>query len=326
MDIQKKSLRTGAIVIICAALLRLMSTSDAVSALRASDLSEASSAVLFFGTGRLVRYVAPQKASAPSILFPGESTLPSPAKAVKSADATAIEVKNTGGYAVSVKDALEAPLSWDLTQGGARVLIVHTHGTESYTKTDNYRETSAYRTTDCGYNVVSVGDRLAELLEQGGIEVIHDRTMYDAQSYNGSYLYSRDGVTACLAEHPGICMVLDIHRDAAEDANGNQIGYTAQTPLGSAAKLMLVLGTDSGGYVHPNWRENFALGVKLQSKLYTLCPDICRPISLRSSRFNQDLSTGSLLVEVGTAGNTRAEALVAAEYLAQAILSLAHGA
>ena len=45
-----------------------------------------------------------------------------------------------------------------------------------------------------------------------------------------------------------------------------------------------------------------------------------------TSRYNQDLSTGALLVEVGTAGNTHAEALAAAEYLAEGILALANGA
>ena len=39
-----------------------------------------------------------------------------------------------------------------------------------------------------------------------------------------------------------------------------------------------------------------------------------------------DLTAGSLLVEVGAAGNTRQEALIAADALAQAILTLQNGA
>ena len=50
-----------------------------------------------------------------------------------------------------------------------------------------------------------------------------------------------------------------------------------------------------------------------------------RPLNLRAQRFNQDLSAGALLVEVGAAGNTREEALAAAELLAEAVAQLAEG-
>ena len=64
---------------------------------------------------------------------------------------------------------------------------------------------------------------------------------------------------------------------------------------------------------------------ELQHQLEVLCPGICRYISLRPERFNQDLSPGMMLIEVGAAGNTLEEALAAAEILAQAIGSLAKG-
>ena len=57
-----------------------------------------------------------------------------------------------------------------------------------------------------------------------------------------------------------------------------------------------------------------------------LCPGIMRPMNLRPQRFNQDLSPGALLIEVGAAGNTHAEALAAAGVLAQTIADLAKGA
>ena len=65
---------------------------------------------------------------------------------------------------------------------------------------------------------------------------------------------------------------------------------------------------------------------KLQAQLEEASPGLCRPIKLVTSRYNQDLSNGALLVEVGTAGNTHAEACNAAKYLAEGILSLAKGA
>jgi stage II sporulation protein P len=69
-----------------------------------------------------------------------------------------------------------------------------------------------------------------------------------------------------------------------------------------------------------------ALAVKLQAQLEQTYTGLCRPIKLVTSRYNQDLSTGALLVEVGTAGNTHAQAIRAAEYLAEGIVALAKGA
>ena len=116
--------------------------------------------------------------------------------------------------------------------------------------------------------------------------------------------------------------MLDLHRDAS--AGTQQLRPLAQTQSGSAARLMLVVGTDRGNRVHPNWEKNFALALRLQTLLERTSPGITRPLSIRSQRFNQDLSTGALLIEIGGAGNTRQEALAAIDILAQSIESLLH--
>jgi stage II sporulation protein P len=67
------------------------------------------------------------------------------------------------------------------------------------------------------------------------------------------------------------------------------------------------------------------LAVKLQAVLQRLYPGLCRNLTVRSSAFNQDLSPGALLIEVGTAGDTRQDALYAAELLADGIAELSHG-
>ena len=92
-----------------------------------------------------------------------------------------------------------------------------------------------------------------------------------------------------------------------------------------SARLMMVVGTNAGGMNHPNWEENLALALKLHVVLEKRYPGLCRAISFRKQRFNQDLSPGAMLIELGAAGNTHAEALVAAEALAQGILELARG-
>ena len=128
-----------------------------------------------------------------------------------------------------------------------------------------------------------------------------------------------------MEKYPSIRLVLDLHRDAAQDSQGNQIRRTVSTQLGDSAKVMVVVGSPAGGQAHPGWRQNMALGVKLHAQLEKLAPGLCYEARLRSSRFNQDLSPGALLVEVGAAGNTRQEALIAAEYLSRAVIALAHG-
>jgi len=79
------------------------------------------------------------------------------------------------------------------------------------------------------------------------------------------------------------------------------------------------------GTNYTGWGGNLSLALKLTALLERQNPGICRPLDLRGQRFNMDLSPGSLLIEVGAAGNTRQEALTAARALAQSILSIANG-
>ena len=64
------------------------------------------------------------------------------------------------------------------------------------------------------------------------------------------------------------------------------------------------------------------LACKLQNKANELYPGLMRPINLRSERFNQQLSTGALILEVGSNGNTLEEAVTGAKYMADVIASL----
>ncbi len=215
---------------------------------------------------------------------------------------------------------LAQPLSWELKQEKPTVLILHTHTTESYTKQgEDYTESSAWRTLDEGYNMLSIGDTVARCLEEEGIHVIQDREFHDYPSYNGSYTHARKGIRACLEENPGILLVLDLHRDAS-GGDGGQLRTLARVEGEPSAQLMVVVGTNHEGY-----EENLSLGLKLHSLLEQAHPGLMRPLQLRSQRFNQDLSPGSLLVEVGAAGNSHAEAQTAAKALASAIVALAKG-
>lgn len=324
MKLDRLSLRVGAAAVAAALVLRLVATGALQPVFELLLSPQTACVLLFLETGRVVR-PCPEEVTRPA--HPGPTA---PVEVVEAAsfapeDAALVEVNSYCGYEADPQTLLQMPLDWDLTQGNPKVLILHSHGSESYTKTENYTETSQYRTLNTQYNMVSVGDRLAQLLEDGGVEVIHDRTVHDYPSYTDAYNQSRKSVQKYLEQYPDICLVLDLHRDALQDSKGNQIGYTVEVDGQEAAKVMLVVGTNASGLKHPNWQQNLSLAVKLHAQMEKLASGICRPISFRAQRFNQDLSTGALIVEVGAAGNTRQEALRSIEVVAKSILALSRG-
>lgn len=204
---------------------------------------------------------------------------------------------------------------------GPQILIMHTHATEAYTMADgdDYTESDESRTTDENYNMIRVGEEMKAVFEEQGFSVLHDKTTYDYPGYNGSYGRSLAGVEAYLEEYPTIQMVLDVHRDALIDADGTVYSKTTSIDGEKVAQVMLVVGTDDGGLTHPEWRDNYTLALKIQGAMLSIDSTFPRPIDLRSQRFNQHLRPGSLLVEVGTSGNTLKQALAGARLFAEAV-------
>lgn len=205
-----------------------------------------------------------------------------------------------------------------LNTDGPQILILHTHTTEAYTPdgTDIYTATGDSRTTDNYYNMVRVGEEIAQVLRDAGWSVVHDTEYHDYPEYNGAY--SRSGATAekWLEKYPTIQVILDVHRDALVASDGTVYKTTAEVEGEKMAQVMLVVGSDAGGQTHQNWRGNLAVAAAVQSQLNADYPMLARPMILRSSRFNQQLVPAALLVEVGSHGNTLQEALAAARLFA----------
>ena len=208
-----------------------------------------------------------------------------------------------------------------LAEEGPQVLIVHTHGSEAYTMPEGqeYVPSSEYRTTDCEYNTVRVGRELAATLEEAGLSVIHDETLHDYPQYSGAYDRSLETIEGYLAEYPSISIVLDIHRDAVADSDGSMIKVVSSVAGVNAAQMTFVIGTDGGGLEHPNWTENLKLAAAVQQDLCEDFPTLMRPITVRNSRYNQHVTPGALLVEMGAAGNSLDEALLSARLLGQSL-------
>jgi stage II sporulation protein P len=227
-------------------------------------------------------------------------------------------ISNATDYPVTAGEVGQ-PFAASLGEGTPQILIIHTHGSESYTPAEEQGIvwSGDHRTTDARYNVVRVGDAIADTLAEAGISVLHDRTLYDYPSYSGAYDRSLAAIESYLAQYPSISFILDVHRDAVEDGQGNQYKVVSETGKGTAAQLTLVVGSDGSGLAHPEWMENLRLAAALQESLLEEHPTLMRPLLLRNSRYNQHTTTGSLLLEAGAAGNSPEEALLAGQLFAE---------
>lgn len=267
--------------------------------------------------------------------LPKPEAAPEPKKAplaFTADEADALAVAGNSGKTIDKAALLCRPRTFFLAPDAPSVLIVHTHTSEAYTQSAGwtYRETDPLRTDESEYSVVRVGKEIAETLAERDVLSLHDGSVNDRPDYNASYARCGERTKTLLAEHPSVQVVLDVHRDAAEDAAGNQTGEVVRVGDEQTARLMLVVGTDAGGREHPDWQENLSLALKLQALGERRAPGLFRPIDLRRERFNQQLSPGALLVEVGSAGNTLPQALSAArifaELLAEVVTDGASGA
>ena len=247
-----------------------------------------------------------------------QAPLPSP---IRVEGAVSMELRNETDYDIDFTQLPALPEGMALDTGDPVVLIVHTHGSESYAQ-DLAQTNPVFRTQDETQSVIAVGETIAQILEKRGYGVVHDKTLCDYPEYTGAYNRSRTVIQENLEEYPSLLLVLDIHRDAVEESDGTQMRMACTVGDTDMSQLMLVVGTDEGGLEHPDWRENLALAAVLQTRLSAQYPGMMRPVNLRSERFNQDLGTLSLLVEVGASGNLLSEAQESAACFADTLAAV----
>ncbi len=258
-------------------------------------------------------YYAPER-TAPTPP-PSPEPTPLPETDSYSLDAESIRINNSSVYAIDPAAILAQGLAFPESP---KVLSLHTHSCEAYTPTeeDSYTPSEPYRTEDSNYSVIRVGDALEAALTARGISVIHDTTLHDSPSYSGSYTRAMETIEAHLAADPSIAVVIDLHRDALIDAEGNTYSTSCLVNGRQAAQILLVSGTDSSGLDHPNWQQNLAFAFHLQAGMEAKYPGLTRPVDISEYRYNQHATTGSIILEVGCSGNTLQEALYAAELFA----------
>ncbi len=230
-----------------------------------------------------------------------------------------LSINNATGYDVDIGELISAGPAQTLPRDSPQILIIHTHSSEAYSPDglDQYVASDKDRTEDERCNVIRVGDELTQALESYGLRVVHDRGVYDYPSYTGSYSRSGAAVESYLAEYPDIAVVIDLHRDALGD--GDVVYKTKAEVEGKvSSQVMLLVGTGENGLYHPNWRENLKLALYLQQAMVVTYPTLARPVAVKQERYNQHLTAGSMILEVGSAGNTLQEAITAVRLFADA--------
>ena len=248
----------------------------------------------------------------------GEKYIPCGAGSIKN---------NTRQTAADIAAEIENPLPFAIEPNSPdpQVLVMHTHATEDYRLSAGlwFAPGDGARSTDCSVNMCAVGRVVADTLNAAGINTLHDTTLYDAPGYTDSYKRSRAGVQEYLARYPSIKVVLDVHRDAIEDADGTRVKPVCEIGGESTAQVMVIAGCDNGGSIAlPNWRLNLRLAAAWEAAMEEAYPGLTRPVLCGYRFYNQDLTTGSLLIEVGGHANTLDEAIRAGRYAAEGLAKI----
>lgn len=239
---------------------------------------------------------------------------------------------NSTGFLVDPQALLETNLKIEnnfeqLTLSNSpKVLIVHTHGSEAYNRDGqiSYFDDGKdlMRTDDTSKNVVSLGEHMADLLNKKGISTVHCSVMHDNVQYKDSFSRSEATIREYLIKYPSIKLVIDIHRDKIINSEGHIIRPVTLIDGRETAQIKCIVGSSWGGEECPDWQRNLSLALKLREKLNALYTNVCRPPELRALTYNQELSPYSMMIEIGSCGNSLEEARSAVEYLSDALSEL----
>jgi stage II sporulation protein P len=235
-----------------------------------------------------------------------------------------VSIQNYTNFKINIDELMKEDLKFNFDKKGPKVLIYHTHTTESYlrkTADIGKKGISAY-TSDQRYNVVRVGDELSKNLKKYGINVLHNGTVHDTK-FNSSYAASLKTMQEYIKSYPSIKIMFDLHRDGLDDTN--KLRLVTKVNGKNAAQVMIVVGTNGTGLPHPKWKENLKFALRLQEVMNEKYPGLARPVWISKNRYNQQLTTGNLLIEIGGDGNVLSECLESTKYVAEAVNEVING-
>ncbi len=224
--------------------------------------------------------------------------------------ASGAQVRNCTDVLNSTLEAAAAKLpALDINTDEPTVLIYHTHTSESFLPAaDWYDRNYPLRCSDPDKSIVAVGDAICEALAERGISSVHDCTVHD-DPYTGSYYRSEETILEALRKYPSIKLVLDIHRDGIGNGDGTLPAPVATIGGRSAAQFMIISCCENEMFDIPDYLENFKLACLIQNCAEERYPTLARPVLFDYRNYNQSLSPGALLIEVGSHGNSLEEAV-----------------
>ena len=233
---------------------------------------------------------------------------------------------NTRVPAADVAAEITNPLPFEVEWNSPdpQILILHTHATEDYRLSSGlwFRPGDGSRSTDRNINMCAVGRVMADTLNAAGLNTLHDESLNDYPSYTGSYANSRAAAQQYLSQYPSIRIILDVHRDAIETETGARMAPVCTVEGRQAAQVMIICGCDNGTTVSlPDYRNNLRFAAAWETAMERLFPGFTRPVLFSYRFYNQDLSPGALLIEIGGHGNNLNEALYAGQLAARGLIS-----
>ncbi len=204
------------------------------------------------------------------------------------------------------------------------VLIISTHTSESYLPegTEFYLPSGELaRSDDPSENMIAVGEALCRVLEEAGIPTLHIKTAHDREGAGRAYIESAKSISQALAQYPSVRYVIDLHRGAEVDGEGNLIRESVRIGDERFARISVDV---SGCGECPSERVNLnlALALQLNERLSDFYADLTRPVRISDGCYNADLSPRSLRIEIGSCASTLQEAKRSATLLGEALALL----
>jgi stage II sporulation protein P len=210
----------------------------------------------------------------------------------------------------------EAEQSQGTTDGRKVVHIMHSHNYESFLpELETNKANEAFHKK---INITLVGEKLSQELEKRGIGTkVEERDIQSSVEgrswqYSQSYEASREYVKEAMASNNDLKFFFDLHRDTIPRERTtvkiNGVDY---------ARTVFVIGGR-----HSSHEQNLQLAKQLHNLLEEKYPGLSRGVILKDTPgsngiYNQDLSTNSILIEMGGLYNSLDETYRTAEAMAE---------
>jgi len=222
----------------------------------------------------------------------------------------------------SIASIYNPELKQALNKAKPRVLIYHSHTTESYLASDKDKSKNKFN-IDLTQGVCEVGDVIAKDLEKNyGITAINDDTLHNVGDYNSSYTKSRITLNKYLKEYGDFDMIIDLHRDGVLGERKNELTKINGVDV---AKVMFVMTDENPRYTAQKKLVTSMIGIS--NNLYPGLMDNRQVYLYHTgySYYSQDLSNNAVLVEVGDNNSTITEAKNTGLFLSRIIAEQLNG-